>query len=655
MLEAIRMLGKISHNAQNYDFISDLVEYESVETKDNRGNQLYLLVINFNTAEDQIELEPKTLDYNRFGEYLWIGNSKGNLPQDRLTTNTLKYLLASSLLNLYNGLKECELKETLKNILDRFFITVEFDGKKVYVLNLNKISYLKDEPKLTLPEVNREYNDKKDFEKDIMNQVEKIFLDVVKKYLGFEKKDLALFSVTIDGNPPSVLSDYKRYIEEKIIEESFDDGFEGVCHICGKRDTVTSNTTRFPAKFYMTNLITFSSDLEGLKPGKGFSRNFALCRDCYKDIIFGVKYVQNYLQGKLAGNDLWIIPGLFFNPVGREVTKGWTEYSKSLTISTFTMDSFLDFEEKVERGLEDYRRYEELLDYSFVDLLFYKKNKEAFKIKELIKDIPLRRVYFIHNAIKETRKLAEEILGGGDNWFIGLNDIYFLIPIRRGKASEYKKILDIYEDIFLANRLDKRALINWFTELFSIYRFEKFSQYNVGRPKNIELAMVFAVLKTNLLLKLFERLGIITGGECMSEPFGEILDQDMINYISKIGYGEEESALFLLGYLIGEIGNAQMEGTDYNAKKPILNKINFNGISAKSLINLSNDVFEKLDQYRIRGYNEKIYAAMKELMDRHIKNWSLSDSENVYYIMSGYAHNTYRRIKNIRKEEKSDE
>ena len=106
MLEAIRMLGKISHNAQNYDFVSNLVEYETVETKDNRGNPLYLLVINFNTAEDQIELEPKTLDYNRLGEYLWIGNPKGNLPQDRLTTNTLKYLLTGSLLNLYNGLKD---------------------------------------------------------------------------------------------------------------------------------------------------------------------------------------------------------------------------------------------------------------------------------------------------------------------------------------------------------------------------------------------------------------------------------------------------------------------------------------------------------------------------------------------------------------------
>jgi len=656
MLEAIRGIGRTVRNTSDKDFVLNLVEYDSIDIEDNKGNRLNLLLLNFNLKDQVIEFEPRVLDYNRLEEYLWIGNAKGSLPQDRLTTNTLKYLLSDSIINLYKGLEDCELKLILEDVVRTFFLTLDFKGRDIYVLDLRKIKFVRDEPDFTLPQMTREYTLLKEYTKELESLYEKKFLDVVKKYLGIDKKDIALFSIAFDREFPSSLPDYKRYIERKIIEENFENGFDGICHTCGKKDFVTYNTARFPVKFYITKLITFSSQLEGGKVGRGFSKNFSLCRDCYKDIIVGIKYIQSNLYSELAGNDLWIIPGLFFNPLGETLTNDWAKLSKIFTTSTFTLKDSLNFEEKTEKELENYRKFEELIDYSFVDLLFYEKNKEAFKIKELIKDVPLRRIKAINSAIKDVEKLGTEILGEDRGWFLGLSNIYFLIPIRRGKNAEYKKILDIYEDIFLANKLEKEVLIDSFVELFGIYRFEKFSQYNIKPQGNAELSTIFAILRTNLLLKLFERLGMITGGESMTELLKGILDRDIENYILKMGYKEEESALFLLGYLIGEIGNEQVKGSDFNAKKPILNKINFNGISAKSLINLSNEVFEKLDQYRIRGFNEKIFFVMKELMDKHTKDWSLTDNENVYYILSGYAYNTYRKIKNIRnKEEEGNE
>lgn len=44
-----------------------------------------------------------------------------------------------------------------------------------------------------------------------------------------------------------------------------------------------------------------------------------------------------------------------------------------------------------------------------------------------------------------------------------------------------------------------------------------------------------------------------------------------------MGYNEQETAMFLLGYLIGEIGNVQYRKTE-EGTKPILNKLNFNGL-----------------------------------------------------------------------------
>jgi len=44
---------------------------------------------------------------------------------------------------------------------------------------------------------------------------------------------------------------------------------------------------------------------------------------------------------------------------------------------------------------------------------------------------------------------------------------------------------------------------------------------------------------------------------------------------------------------------------------------------------------------------------MKSLLDAHIKDWPLSDAENVYYILSGYAFHTYRMVTGARKKEEA--
>jgi CRISPR-associated protein Csh1 len=55
------------------------------------------------------------------------------------------------------------------------------------------------------------------------------------------------------------------------------------------------------------------------------------------------------------------------------------------------------------------------------------------------------------------------------------------------------------------------------------------------------------------------------------------------------------------------------------------------------VIRLSNLLVDQLRQHRIFIYNERIYAAAKELLDAHAANWPLSPEENVFYILSGYA------------------
>ena len=56
-----------------------------------------------------------------------------------------------------------------------------------------------------------------------------------------------------------------------------------------------------------------------------------------------------------------------------------------------------------------------------------------------------------------------------------------------------------------------------------------------------------------------------------------------------------------------------------------------------------NEIPDKLRQCNILQYNEIIHSACHLLMDNYIKKWELSNEENVFYTLSGYAFSDYAR------------
>ncbi len=138
----------------------------------------------------------------------------------------------------------------------------------------------------------------------------------------------------------------------------------------------------------------------------------------------------------------------------------------------------------------------------------------------------------------------------------------------------------------------------------------------------------------------------------------QLEDKVYVDYMKEMKFNESQSALFLLGILIARVGAAQVKKQQEAAKagsgsgrldtsnKPILNKINFQGMNKKRLQMLSTDVFEKLRQTKqLNPTNELIYAEHKRLFDQTVSNWKLSDRENVYYLLSGYAFGTKKILK----------
>lgn len=120
------------------------------------------------------------------------------------------------------------------------------------------------------------------------------------------------------------------------------------------------------------------------------------------------------------------------------------------------------------------------------------------------------------------------------------------------------------------------------------------------------------------------------------------LDEETKAFLREMKYDGPRASMFLLGYLIGEIGNAQY---DKGKSKPILGKITYQGMNKGKLIRLSNEVFEKLIEYKKLSFNnEQVFAECKKLLDPNINSWTLSDHENVFYVLSGYAYTTHKAL-----------
>lgn len=131
------------------------------------------------------------------------------------------------------------------------------------------------------------------------------------------------------------------------------------------------------------------------------------------------------------------------------------------------------------------------------------------------------------------------------------------------------------------------------------------------------------------------------------------LDTRIESFLTEMNYEEEHCALFLLGYLIGEIGNAQRNADLLS--EPILNKLNYQGMTIIKIDRLINEIAEKLKQYKatVKEKNKRVhllylnnnsYAICNKLWIKNRKNWKLTNQENVLYILSGYSFNTMLRI-----------
>lgn len=669
MLEAIRTIGQaiLGHEHGSASLVETLVDMRLL---DSRGKKRGLIVtLDIQLEPLQIKASPRELDEKALMEVLWVGNARAsNSPQDRLTTDNPEYLASQVVPNLIQVLPEGSLKNMLQKVCDEIYL--DLGGKRDryrYVWDLCKLgladlNYLSGDERKEAEELCtrkkveflsreflNEYIRQKRDAKKACELVSKVLKGWIAEQLKVKESQLKLYTLAVSGELLARHPDYIDYIERNLVDEVFEgsEAADGRCYLCGSEGKVTSNTTRFKLlKFYITDKPGFASRFRK----NGFLHNYTLCKDCYRFLLAGERFVENRLRTRLGGSSAYIIPTFYVSEVFPDVEKleGWAKYLTDRLAASDTLESWHKFQE----ALEQYQDFEEQKAFFMLNLLFVTKGQAAVKVDKLISEVPPSRLDLLDETRNTIRDWAARCLGedARGEWDLSFGRLFYMLPLRkRDRQVETKLYLELLDALLTGRPMGVHQLIPQLLETACIHRFERYDQYAHDQPEDSGRELVIFLLQSQLFMRYLKELGQLNGLEGGSVPMTDVLKQveqsavseDLRIWMDELGLDEVRRSLFLLGVLIGRIGSRREQR---DSDKPILNKVHFQGMDRPKIVRLANEVYEKLRQYKIADYNEGLYAAMKAYLDRSLDRLG-PPHENAYWVLSGYAWGTQQTIR----------
>ncbi|WP_456426530.1 type I-B CRISPR-associated protein Cas8b/Csh1 [Desulfurobacterium sp.] len=655
MIEGILQIGKVIKEGKKISEISADIPKRKKDIKYKIGK------INFLLEENKIKVDLTE-------EYSLGKEDKYKFIQLKLTGAQNQFLATFTDLKRFAGDLD---KKSGKGKKHTLWLSIQDEILQLF----KKVEdeYAKEEMEKFLKNLNRIENE---FYKDCLINFSKIesfegknisdFKKSIKKSLG-RNEDIIFWTILINNEKVVDKPFYELLIKKKIIDDKKKAG-NVVCFLCNKHtDEYFDDFARLPIKFFINDKVGFSQKLSDRWEG-----NFVLCEDCYLSLFAGEKFILNNFISRIGNISFLVIPEVPDSlPVKQEKLKEWAEYIKVF----YNPFQFFD-RDKLKEKLDEYREYE-IIKYFLMNYIFFEQNNQQFKIFTLVRDIPKGRLEFLQNILESYKinvfnkfpLLKEFVLES-------FGDILWIIPLRISKNDnkivETSKITNLFAIILEGSSLNREFLIHEFWIGAKAKYFKNLSYHNVTNSDNTEFEMINYILKTHQLLFLLKYAKIINGGHNMKI---EGISEEFNEYIEECGFDEKQTALFLLGTLIADVGSKQAkygskpssffeEEKEKNCSKqakygskPVLNKINFQGISLGRLQILFNEIYEKLEQEKLLYPQEEIiYAKAKELLDRNKKNWNLKPYENVYYLLSGYAFKTKLNIEKSKekKEENSN-
>lgn len=604
-------------------------------------------------------------------ELYYFGNNKAASAQIFLvrTLKDVKYLLGTVLSDLYlelykYNMQDCELSQILKQ-LQKAGLYVQALKTKEGFLALDK---------WFVPQGEHVLFDKERGNFIISGQVtsfEKMIRDA-EELNPREKIVVVVPAVVFPDGSELLLSEHPDYLMlvRKSLKLEAKEGAElnqeelRTCHLCRRMmpqvasDEYLAKLSRTGLnKIFTTTMVNAAKDIKKA----GYDDSYAVCQHCYVKLSRGERYIASKLSGRISGESVFILPEGLQEPF--ETYENFPKIKEAVDF-VFKAKDAEEWYEKVESEAE-----EQVFTNGYtINLFFYRTDGTSIKVLDALEDVPPFRLMEVMSRFGAWKdRMREQVKSG-----MTLGKVYHIIPVRFNKKKEQldiQRVLDVYKALLLRQLLNPRILFQYAMEavvkgLSQIQRRERDVYQNLPyyAKENSDfylsdmvmnhLALMQVLQETGVLLKPIFRKDVNTVEYTFQNEKAQESIRRMESFVQEQGFSVEARGLFYLGALLYRVALVQyIKG---HKSKPVLKKINFQGMKRRDMQRLFADLTEKLLQYR------KMTAFTEALMNRHHAYYDsvvagtateLDELQNVFFLLAGYSYMVASKIPDADKEE----
>ncbi|WP_421826855.1 TM1802 family CRISPR-associated protein [Larkinella sp.] len=654
MLQTLIRIGQqLSQNRGDWDDILDSPKIET-ETKKRDPITNYVIPLIFNLDERRVEVgglleyDPDESPERFFNIKIQGGNNKAvytcaewkkveqlrktffGIP-DKRGTEPDRGQFTDAIETGFSDLRTTPLYETLNEI---FTLRTEFENR-FDLLNNTKFTDA-DKEKLS--------DDEKRFLKAITLRPSERFALVVAQVIwtakGWAKP--VLFS-QIDG--------YKTFLKRKFIGESVenktDEPIEKLCYATGQRTMEVGEldiSARYSLnKMFVTTTVNYASNWEN----GAFQKNYQVDKQTQSYLERGSKYLLDKYKTRIAGIDHCVIPQL----LSQDNTDIETTL-KGLIRKSDLLFQFNTYQEIVgDISVETENPY-------WITFLGFESDGNFFKTISVIKDVS--RTHF-EQLIGAFRKLTTDWKTvPGVNWTsimsmgkeqipldFNLFTVYSMIPVRRDKEKK-NEALNLFKQVLEKRPVERAKLFGYFKELILCHYYGRYAGYtNIRENTEFDFAIRNAVFQYLAFIQILKQFNLINPMEedqlddleeitLDAAPEEQILpdyQQKIEEFFGRMSYKPEHKALFYLGRVLNTV--AQTQYKKEHKTKPVLKKLNYNGMDRDDIRRLHRDLVEKTQQYSIHRLTESTLSRFMMLFNH--ENWTMKPDEALFFILSGYS------------------
>ncbi|SHF44395.1 CRISPR-associated protein Csh1 [Caldanaerobius fijiensis DSM 17918] len=666
------------------DDIECLLE-ELPKVKDDE--QRYTVYLVFDIKHKNIHFESgEPVQDDTAKRLLYFGNKIGNKSQYYLNRDveSLHYILTSVISDLYNmlckyGMQDGQIASIIKAMEDSGLVIL---SKRKGAGSINYQKFLLPDNYMIKGLTSNTNKAKIILSKP--NKAEKIVSPEEFIRIGIGEKNkknrfvLVIPTVIQEDDQRIVLSECPEYIKLVRLDNNIEKQgrvsslqSKKVCYIChkGKDDVKTEDYIKNFDRTGLNKLFeTTTKNTSSYLDNFDYEKTYSICHDCYLDLFNGDRKIRSMFKGKIAGEDVFILPeGLLedFNydylyKLKKEV---------DLALNNDDTNDWL-------QNLEALANIDEIFYYS-LNFVVYRTDGTSFGVLQTIEDVPTIRFKKIMEFIGQNVKMMQPHIKR-----MSLASIYRLIPIYQDKnGNKYTgRVLSLYKALLCGEQVDMNELFSYACEgldkgLNQLKKDEIKNYFNMGLTRYKEYKdyaddyfIKDLVMDYLVLFNVCRQLNILTNDKTyrdkergddnmkintVSEKVNSSINA-MEDFLNTQQYTDEAKALFYLGVLIRRVAIYQM--LKEHKSKPILKKIQFQGMTDMEVYRLYNEVVEKLRQYgKLNIFTEAVmnrfhyyYGCINRPID---KPWKLDGHANVFYIMSGYAYMISSSIPDVTDEE----